>query len=211
MHIQNFSVASLFSEMQSLFATATGSTFSVGAGYGQNMPTSSAGNSPSSSLAPTPLSATPASQFSSDVLSFILSQQSQQASQSQTLAGDIISQINPGGSTLDLSQVEQALTGSTATTSPQQMGIANAFSQLTGGTDVLTQSMLAQSLDSLSSVSNAFGMFPHHHHHHDWQSDASSAASGTSGTSGTSGSSGSSDTSGGSTSSDSSGSSSANA
>lgn len=166
MHISNFSVSSLFSEMQSLFSAASGGTFSLGLGAGQNMPFSSAASATGSLATTPPAALTPASQFASNLLSQLLQFQS---SWSQTAAGDIINSINPGGTSLDLSQVEQALTGSTATTSPQQLAIANAFSQVTGGANQLTQSQLALSLQSMGTSMNGMGGMGgmgHHHHHH---------------------------------------------
>jgi hypothetical protein len=163
MHISNFSVASLFSEMQSLFGASSGGAFSLGATAGQNMPSSPAASATSSVSTTPPAASTPASQFASDLLSKLLESQT---SWSQAAAGDIINTINPDGKSLDLSQVEQALTGSTATTSPQQMAIANAFSQLTAGTGQLTQSQIALSLESMGSSMNGVGGMHHHRHHH---------------------------------------------
>ena len=177
MHIHNNSVASLFQQLQ---ASASGNSTSSSFGVqltGQNLPTLS------SSLAPTPLSATPSSQFASNILSALVSAQTQP--NDQTIAGQIISAINPNGNgSLDLSQVEQALTGSSATTSPQQQSIANAFAQLdTNGDGSLSQGELASALQSLQQDTTAEATGEaggRHHHHHPMQAQSPSDASSTS-------------------------------
>jgi hypothetical protein len=180
-HIHNNSIASLFQQLQaSASGSSTSSTTSSSFGLqltGQNLPTLS------SSLAPTPLSATPSSQFASNILSALMSAQTQP--NDQTIAGQIISAINPNGDgSLDLSQVEQALTGSSATTSPQQQSIANAFAQLDTNADgSLSQGELANALQSLQQgdpTQGADGAGGHHHHHHAMQAESASATTPTS-------------------------------
>jgi hypothetical protein len=178
-------VASLFQQMQSMASGAfSGSSFGAQL-TGQNLPTIGAGGSSSSSLAPSPLSSTPSSQFASGILSALVAAQ-QSPPSAQTLAGQIISAINPGGNdSLSLGQVEQSLTGSSATTSPQQLAIANAFAQLdTNGDGSLSQSELATALQSLQQSDPLQGMGGHHHHHHH-QMQAQGATDSTSSTSST--------------------------
>jgi len=130
---------------------------------GRTCPRSAAGAT--SSVASSPLTLAPSSQFSSGVLSALLAAQA--APTPQTEAANIIASLNPGGDgTLSLGQVEQALTGSSSTTSPQQLAIANAFSSLTGGSGALTQQELASALQSLQQNAPAAGFGGHHHHHH---------------------------------------------
>jgi len=182
-HIHNNSIASLFQQLQS---AASGSSSSSSFGVqltGQNLPTLS------SSLAPTPLSATPSSQFASNILSALMSAQTQP--NDQTIAGQIISAINPNGNgSLDLSQVEQALTGSSASTSPQQQSIASAFAQLdTNGDGSLSQGELASALQSLQQddpTQSAGGTGGHHHHHHHMQAETAADSTSTSSTAATS-------------------------
>ena len=191
MHIHNNSIASLFQQLQaSASGNTTSSTTSSSFGLqltGQNLPTLS------SSQAPTALSATPSSQFASNILSALMSAQTQPTN--QTVAGQIISAINPNGNgSLDLSQVEQALTGSSATTSPQQQSIAGAFAQLDANSDgSLSQGELANALQSLQQddqTQGAAGAGGRRHHHHHMQaespSDTSSASSETGSTTGSS-------------------------
>ena len=183
MHVHNNSIASLFQQLQ---ASASGNSTSSSFGLqltGQNLPTLS------SSLAPTPLSATPSSQFASNILSALMSAQTQP--NDQTIAGQIISAINPNGNgSLDLPQVEQALTGSSATTSPQQQSIANAFAQLDTNEDgSLSQGELANALQSLQQddqTQGATGAGGHHHHHHHMQAESPSDPSSTSSETGSS-------------------------
>jgi hypothetical protein len=171
-HIHNNSVASLFQQLQ---ASASGNSTSSSFGVqltGQNLPTLS------SSLAPTALSATPSSQFASNILSALMSAQTQPSD--QTIAGKIISAINPNGNgSLDLSQVEQALTGSSATTSAQQQSIASAFAQLDTNADgSLSQGELANALQTLQQDDGpqaTDGAGGHHHHHHPMQAGSTSA------------------------------------
>jgi len=182
-HVHNNSIASLFQQLQ---ASASGNSTSSSFGLqltGQNLPTLS------SSLAPTPLSATPSSQFASNILSALMSAQTQP--NDQTIAGQIISAINPNGNgSLDLPQVEQALTGSSATTSPQQQSIANAFAQLDTNEDgSLSQGELANALQSLQQddqTQGATGAGGHHHHHHHMQAESPSDPSSTSSETGSS-------------------------
>jgi hypothetical protein len=183
-HISNISVASLFQQLQSL---ANGAPASVSFGTqltGQNLPTMGANVASGSSLGAAPLSATPSSQFASNVLSELLSAQESQPS-SQNLASQIISAINPNGDgSLSLAQVEQSLTGSSATTSPQQTGIANAFAQLdANGDGALSQSELAQALQSLQQNDPFQGVGGHHHHHHHHIEDQASSTANTATTS----------------------------
>jgi hypothetical protein len=142
---------------------------------GQNLPTSAPGST--SSAAASPLSLAPSSQFSSGVLSALLAAQTTPTP--QTLAANIISTLNPGGDgTVSLGQVEQAMTGSSSTTSPQQLAIANAFNNLTGGSGALTQNELASALQSTQQSGPAalFGGHHHHHHHLDAQSESTGSA-----------------------------------
>jgi hypothetical protein len=185
-NISNLSVASLFQQMQSMASGAfAGASFGAQM-TGQNLPTIGAsGSSSSSSLASSPLSATPSSQFASNILSALLAAQ-QAPPSAQTLAGQVISAINPGGNgSLSLGQVEQALTGSSATTSPQQLSIANAFGQLdANGDGSLSQTELATALQSLQQSDPLQGAGGHHHHHHHHM-QAESAPDSTSATSST--------------------------
>jgi hypothetical protein len=175
-HIHNNSIASLFQQMQSM---ASGSSTSSSFGLqmtGQNLPASG------SSQAATPLSSTPSSQFASGILSALMAAQQDQPS-AQTVAGQVISAINPGGDgSLSLSQVEQSLTGGSATTSPQQASIANAFSQLdTNGDGSLSQGELANALQSLQQgdpMQGASGGRHHHHHHMQAEGTSDTAESG---------------------------------
>jgi hypothetical protein len=181
-HIHNNSIASLFQQLQS---AASGNSTSSSFGLqmtGQNLPTVS------SSLAPAPLSATPSSQFASGILSALMAAQQGQPSD-QTVAGQIISAINPNGDgSLSLSQVEQTLTGSAATTSPQQQSIANAFAQLdTNGDGSLSQGELANALQSLQqddATQGAASTGGRHHHHHHMQAESATDATTTSSTAG---------------------------
>ena len=182
MQISNVSIASLFQEMQSL-ASGSLATSSFGTQLtGQNLPTiTPAASSTSGSLGASPLSTTPSSQFASNILSALLSAQEGPPSP-QALASQMIGAINPGGNgSLSLAQVEQSLTGSSATTSPEQMSIANAFAKLdTNGDGALSQTELASALQSLqqSNPFQALGGHHHHHHHHiDDQSASTTAAS----------------------------------
>ena len=184
MNISNLSVASLFQQMQSMASGALASASFGAQMTGQNLPTIGASGS-SSSQAPSPLSATPSSQFASNILSALLAAQ-QAPPSAQTLAGQVVSAINPGGNgALSLGQVEQALTGSSATTSPQQLSIANAFAQLDTNADgSLSQSELATALQSLQQSDPLQGAGGHHHHHHHHM-QAESATDSTSATSST--------------------------
>ena len=182
MHIHNNSIASLFQQLQSAASgNSTSSSFGVQL-TGQNLPTVS------SSLAPAPLSATPSSQFASGILSALMAAQQSQPSD-QTVAGQIVSAINPNGNgSLSLSQVEQSLTGSSATTSPQQQSIANAFAQLdTNGDGSLSQGELANALQSLQQddpTQGATGMGGGRHHHHHMQAESATDATSTSSSAG---------------------------
>lgn len=167
MHISANSIASLFQELQSL-ASGSATSSSFGAQMtGQNLPTAA---SSTSSLGATPLASTPSSQFANDLLSALVSAQ-QGPPSAQTVAGQIISAINPNGDgSLSLPQVEQSLTGSSATTSPQQQAIASAFAQLdANGDGSLSQGELANALQSLQQQSDpmqAMGGGRRHRHHH---------------------------------------------
>ena len=182
MHIHNNSIASLFQQLQSAASgNSTSSSFGVQL-TGQNLPTVS------SSLAPAPLSATPSSQFASGILSALMAAQQSQPSD-QTVAGQIVSAINPNGNgSLSLSQVEQSLTGSSATTSPQQQSIANAFAQLdTNGDGSLSQGELANALQSLQQddpTQGATGVGGGRHHHHHMQAESATDATSTSSSAG---------------------------
>jgi len=145
---------------------------------GQNLPLSA-----TQSAAAGPLSLGPAGQFTSNVLGALLAAQE---TTPQSMAGDIISALNPGGTSLSLGRAEQALTGSaSSSTSPQALGIASAFSQLdTNGDGQVSQSELATALQSLPSDARQ-GIFHHHRHHHRLDaatSDATAQASGTTST-----------------------------
>jgi len=181
-HIHNNSIASLFQQLQSAASgNSTSSSFGVQL-TGQNLPTVS------SSLAPAPLSATPSSQFASGILSALMAAQQSQPSD-QTVAGQIVSAINPNGNgSLSLSQVEQSLTGSSATTSPQQQSIANAFAQLdTNGDGSLSQGELANALQSLQQddpTQGATGVGGGRHHHHHMQAESATDATSTSSSAG---------------------------
>jgi hypothetical protein len=188
-HISANSIASLFQELQSL-ASGSATSSSFGAQMtGQNLPTPASGASSTSSLGASPLAATPSSQFASDLLSALVSAQ-QSPPSAQTIAGQIISAINPNGNgSLSLSQVEQSLTGSSATTSPQQQAIAGAYAQLdANGDGSLSQGELASALQSLQQQSDPTqAMAGHHHHHHHMQAEtAADTTSSTSGVSSTS-------------------------
>ena len=187
MQISNVSIASLFQEMQSL---ANGSLASSSFGTqltGQNLPTITSAASSTSSLGASPLSTTPSSQFASNILSALLSTQEAPPS-AQSLASQIIGAINPGGNgSLSLAQVEQSLTGSSATTSPEQLSIANAFAKLdTNGDGALSQSELAAALQSTQQSDPLQGLGGHHHHHHHHIDDQNASATSASTSSSTS-------------------------
>ena len=172
MHIPHNSIASLFQQLQSAASgSSTSSSFSASL-TGQNLPTLSLGAASTSSQAPSPLSSTPSSQFTSAILSALVA--IQQTSSSAPAATN-----NPNGDgALSLSQVEQSLTGSSATTSPQQTSIANAFAQLDTNADgSLSQGELATALQSLQQPADPTQPTSgRHHHHHHMQAQAGSSA-----------------------------------
>jgi hypothetical protein len=127
MQIPTNSIASLFSQMQS----AVGATANVGASALQELlggaASSTAPAPPTASTAPASLTATsPASQFSSQLLSALIAAQSGSTSGSSTTAST--SSTSP--TSLSLTQLENALTGSgtaTGTTSAAAQSLASLF------------------------------------------------------------------------------------
>ncbi len=186
MHVSNNSIASLFQQLQAM-ASGSAASSSFGAQLtGQNLPTITSGGSPASSLAPSPLSATPASQFAANLLSALLSAQ-QSLPSAQSLAGQVISAIEPNGNgSPSLSQAGQAPAGGSATTSPQQTSIANAFSQLDANADnALSQGELASALQALQAQTDptqATGGRRHHHRHADGASSSTDQSASTTST-----------------------------
>lgn len=126
MHISANSIASLFQELQSLAGgSATSSSFGAQM-TGQNLPTITSGAPSTSSLGPSPLASTPSSQFANGLLSALVAAQ-QSPPSAQTLAGQIVSAIDPNGDgSLSLSRVVQSLTGISATSSPRQPAVSVA-------------------------------------------------------------------------------------
>jgi hypothetical protein len=175
-HIPYNSIASLFQQMQSAASgSSTSSSFSASL-TGQNLPTLSLGAAATSSLAPSPLSSTPSSQFTSAILSALVAVQQTPLS-AQGVAGQVSAVNSNGDGAWSLSQVEQPLTGGSATTSPQQASIANAFAQLdTNGGGSLSQGELATALQSLQQQADPTQPTSgRHHHHHHMQAQAGSS------------------------------------
>lgn len=118
----------------------------------------------------------PSQKFSADVLQTLLSAQTSQSSQptASDLANALIKGLDQNGDgSLSLSEVQQALQGSTGQTSQTNASTSNdplaqAFAALdTNGDGQLSASELAAGLEKLAQDQSASASTaPHHHHHH---------------------------------------------
>jgi hypothetical protein len=109
-----------------------------------------------------------------------LQAQSGQTNPATAIADQVINTLNPGGTSLSLSQVETALTGSSAS-SPANTALASAFSQLdTNGDGQLSASELAAGVEALQQADG--GGHHHHHHHHAEASSSTDATASTTAT-----------------------------
>jgi hypothetical protein len=148
---------------------------------GQYSPSGSSSTSTSSSsttvAASTPTSSSASTQFATDTLSALLQAQGGQTNTATQIADQVINTLNPGGTSLSLSQVETALTGSSASSSANT-ALAAAFSQLdTNGDGQLSASELARGVENLAQDQSTQGASGHHHHHHHGGAPSSTDAS----------------------------------
>ncbi len=170
------------SNLQSLLALLQSQAASSAGQYspsGSSSITTSSSSSTAGS-ASTPTSGAASSQFATETLSALLQAQSGQTNPATAIADQVINTLNPGGTSLSLSQVETALTGSSAS-SPANTALASAFSQLdTNGDGQLSASELAAGVEALQQADG--GGHHHHHHHHAEASSSTDATASTTAT-----------------------------
>ncbi len=199
MQVQANSIQYLYSQMQALMGAQGSTTTGTAPSAGQDVPGGSAVSTGTSSSATTSsqpaASGAPSSQFSSAILSSLISLQSNAPSASN-VANEIITSL--GGSSsggLNLSEFEQALGGSSTTasgssassSSSNNAALASAFNTLdTNGDGEISSSELTTELQTALQSQSAGGH--HHHGHHHAETSADSSTDGSSTTTGSSGS-----------------------